>query len=361
MDTPKCDLMTSLEHFWNSYASARKDVILIVCSSATSWLLSKVIHNKGGLYNRLTGQIHLHPFTLSECEEYMKDKGPAFTRNQILQCYMILGGVPFYWSFLKKGYSLPQNIDMMFFEKDAPLRDEFQYLYASIFRNPDVYLRIVQTLGKKKAGMTREELISASGIRNSGDLTLKLKELESCGFIRSYRAFGMKNKNKVYQLMDCFTLFYYHFLEKGTTDASFWTDQINTPAINTWKGLAFERVCLHHTDQIKQKLGISGVHTEVNTWHCKADTDKGIFGSKIDLIIVRKDQIINLCEMKYSESEFTVTKDVDESIRHKIHDLMTVSGTKYAIHPTLVTCYGLIENTYSGNIQSVVLQDDLFA
>ncbi|MGN0336798.1 MAG: ATP-binding protein [Lachnospiraceae bacterium] len=361
MDTQKCDLMVALENFWNGFASARKDVVLIVCASATSWMLSKVVHNKGGLYNRLTEQINLKPFTLRECEEYVQSAGMAFNRNQILQYYMIFGGVPFYWGFLKKGLSLSQNIDHVLFSKDAPLRDEFKYLYASVFKKPETYVRIIETLGTKKAGMTREELIEGSGIPNSGDLTTKLGELESCGFIRRYYAFGMKKKHAVYQLIDCFTLFHFQFLKNDPTDEHFWSNQINTPMVNTWMGLAFERVCMEHIDQIKMKLGISGVLTEVNSWYCKADPDKGIFGSQIDLLITRKDQVINLCEMKYSGSEYTITEKVDRSIRNKINDLVLKTGTKYAIYPTLITTYGMVDNSYAKNVQSVIVLDDLFA
>ena len=360
MDTPKCDLMVALENFWNGFASARKDIVLIVCASATSWMLSKVVHNKGGLYNRLTEQIHLRTFCLGECEEYVKNSGLAFNRNQILQYYMIFGGVPYYWGFLKKGLSLSQNIDRILFEKDAPLRDEFKYLYASVFKKPENYVKIIESLGTKKVGMTREEIINAAKISNSGDLTTKLEELESCGFIRKYYAFGMKNKNAIYQLMDCFTLFYFKFLKSQPTDEHFWTNQINTPLVNTWMGLAFERVCMEHIEQIKVKLGISGVLTEVNSWYCKADLDNGVFGSQIDMLIVRKDQVINLCEMKYSQSEYTITEKVDRNIRNKINDLITVSGTKYAIYPTIITTYGLVENSYSQEVQSVVTMDDLF-
>lgn len=360
MDTPKCDLMVALENFWNGFASARKDIVLIVCASATSWMLSKVVHNKGGLYNRLTEQIHLRTFCLGECEEYVKNSGLAFNRNQILQYYMIFGGVPYYWGFLKKGLSLSQNIDRILFEKDAPLRDEFKYLYASVFKKPENYVKIIEALGTKKVGMTREEIINAAKISNSGDLTTKLEELESCGFIRKYYAFGMKKKNAIYQLMDCFTLFYFKFLKSQPTDEHFWTNQINTPLVNTWMGLAFERVCMEHIEQIKVKLGISGVLTEVNSWYCKADLDNGVFGSQIDMLIVRKDQVINLCEMKYSQSEYTISEKVDRNIRNKINDLITVSGTKYAIYPTIITTYGLVENSYSQEVQSVVTMDDLF-
>ena len=361
MDTPRSDLITALENFWNGWASARKDIVLIVCASATSWIMSKVVHNKGGLYNRLTGQIHLDAFCLAECEEYIRAKNLALNRSQILQYYMVFGGIPYYWGFLEKGQSLSQNIDRILFAKNAPLKKEFQYLYASVFKHPAIYLQIVEALSRKKAGMTREELIAATGLANSGTLTVKLEELENCGFIRKYSAFGKKKKDAVYQLMDSFTLFWYHFMQSAPDDEHFWTNQINTPAINTWLGLAFERVCLMHVAQMKKKLGISGVLTNVHSWFCHADADKGLYGSQIDLLLARKDQVINLCEMKYSDTDYILTQREERAIRNKIHDLRTDTGTRYALHPTLVTTCGIVRNSWSEIFQAVITLDDLFS
>lgn len=360
MDTPKSDLLKALENFWNTFASARKDVLLVICSSATSWIIKKVIHNKGGLYNRLTDNIHLEFFTLGECEEYLKAKNIVMTRKQILDFYMVFGGVPFYWSFIEKGYSTDQNIDKILFSKDSILKDEFDYLYSSIFKNPDIYIKIIEALGTKKVGMNRNEIIEATNIINSGDLTNKLEELESCGFIRGYSAFGKEKKGKIYQLIDNFTLFYFKFLKNKTNDEHFWSNQINTPLINTWRGLAFERVCLMHIGQIKNKLGILGVLTDTNSWYCQKNLEEGVHGSQIDLLIVRKDQVINLCEMKYSNSDYAITENFDISMRNKISDLQVVTKTKYAIYPTLITIYGLESNMYYSTIQSVVVLDDLF-
>ena len=360
MDTQNSDLLLALESFWNGWASAKRDIVLIICASATSWMLKKVIHNKGGLYNRLTERIGLETFNLAECERYAQTKGIHFTRNQILQYYMIFGGVPYYWSFLKKGLSFSQTIDEVVFGKDAPLKDEFRYLYASIFRHPQVYIQLIKALSTKKVGMTREELIKNANIANSGDLTKKLEELESCGFIRKYTAFGKEKKNAVYQLIDCFTLFYYQFMEKEPNDEHFWSHQINTPGINTWMGLAFERVVLRHITEIKKSLGISGIYTEVNSCYIPADKEKGIRGAQIDLLIVRKDQVINLCEMKYANTEYEVTAKDDESIRIKTDSLIKSTKTKYAIYPTLVTTYGVVDGVYANDLQSVVTLNDLF-
>lgn len=360
MDTAKSDLIMALENFWNGFAYLRKDVVLIICTSATSWMLSKVMHNKGGLYNRLTDQIHLEPFNLNECLDYVTKNKLSMNKEQILQFYMIFGGVPYYWSFLKKEYSLVLNIDNILFSKNAPLRDEYRYLYASIFKKPEIYIKIIEALANKKIGLTREEIIKETDIANTGDLSKKLEELEVCGFIRKYTAFGNKKKNAIYQLVDAYTLFYYHFLKRYPSDEHFWSNQINTPKINSWTGHAFERLCFEHINQIKKKLGISGVLTEVYSWKTNADLDNGIVGSQIDMLIVRKDQVINLCEIKYSNSQYIINSDTDLKIKNKINDFILSSKTKYAIMPTLITTYGLVENSYSSNISQVVTMDDLF-
>lgn len=361
MDTQNSDLIVALENFWNGWASARKDIVLIVSASATSWMLNKVIHNKGGLYNRLTDRIGLDTFTLAECERYVKASHINLNRDQILQFYMIFGGVPYYWTFLQKGLSIPQNVDQILFDKDAPLKDEFEHLYSSIFRYPDTYIRIIKALGHKKVGMTREELISVSGIPNSGNLSKKLEELESCGFIRKYTCYGKKSKDTVYQLIDNFTLFYYQFVEKGVTDPHFWSSQVNTSKINSWMGLAYERIVLRHISQIKKKLGISGIHSEEFSWYAAPDKEKGLPGVQIDLLIARKDRVINLCEAKYSQSEYLMTKKDDENIRRKIAVFTETTGTKDAIFPILITNIGVIDNSYAMNLQSVIISDDLFA
>ena len=362
MDTKNSDLISALESFWNGWVMARKekDVILIVCASATYWMTENIVNAKGGLHNRLTGQVYLKPFTLGECEEYLNTKNISFNRHQIIQCYMILGGVPYYWSLLKKGKSLPQNIDDLFFKENALLKNEFDNLYRALFNRPEQYVKIIEVLAESNNGITRDEIISRSGIPGSGDLSKKLSELENCGFIRKYIPFGYKQKNYTYQLMDNFTLFYYKFIKDNVFDDNYWQNQINSPKVKAWSGLAFEKVCLEHISEIKKALGISGVYTEVNQWQCKKNLDEGIFGSQIDLLIVRKDQIINLCEMKYSETDYLVDSDFDRNMRKKISDFTNLTKTKYAIHPTLITTYDVVENSYSKEIQSVIKSDDLF-
>ena len=362
MDTKGSELISALEHFWNGWVTARKekDVILIVCASATYWMMDNIVNSRGGLHNRLTGQIILSPFTLLECEEYLKSKKIVFNRHQIIQCYMIIGGVPYYWSLLRKGLSLPQNIDELFFKKGAPLKDEYDNLYRALFNKPGQYVSIIEALCTVNKGITRDDICEKTGIASSGELTKKLKELENCGFIRKYIPFGSASKNALYQLIDNYTLFYNRFLRRKSYDENYWKNASNSGEINAWSGIAFERVCLEHIVQIKKALGISGVQTDVNSWKCEADPEKGILGSQIDLLIVRRDQIINVCEMKYSESTYVPNLEFDKAMRRKISDLQKKTKTRHAIHSTLVTTYEVEESSYAGNIQSIITGDDLF-
>ncbi len=363
MDTKDSGLISALESFWNGWVTARaeKDVMLIVCASATYWMIQNIVNAKGGLHNRLTGQVFLKPFTLHECEEYLQSKKIIFNRHQILQCYMIMGGVPYYWSLLKKGKSFPQNIDDIFFKEGAFLSNEYENLYSALFNKPDQYLKIVEALNTADKGITRDEICEIAQIASSGDLSRKLTELENCSFIRKYVPFGYKQRNCIYQLIDNFTLFYHKFMKNNVQNENFWKEKSNSPEVRAWSGIAFERVCLEHISQIKKALGIAGVYTEVNSWQCSRDDEKGIQGSQIDLLIVRKDQVINVCEMKYSETDYVVDAKFDRDQKRKISDLIKGTETKYAIHSTLITTYGISDNSYSGEIQSVITAEDLFA
>ena len=211
MDTPRSNFISAFEHFWNGWASARKDIVLIICGSATSWIINKVINDHGGLHNRVTQRIALQPFTLHECEMFAQNRGLEMNRYQIAECYMVLGGIPFYWSMLEKGLSLAQNIDKIFFSRNGKLSNEFNLLYASLFKSPEQYIDVVTALGHKKVGMTREEIMTAIDKPSNGTLSKVLDELEYCGFIRKYSGYGKKTKQAIYQLVDNYTLFYFKF------------------------------------------------------------------------------------------------------------------------------------------------------
>lgn len=360
MDAPRSNFVSALEHFWNGYASARKDILLIICGSATSWIINNVFRNHGGLHNRVTYRINLSPFTLYECEQYAKSLHLGIDRRSVLECYMVMGGIPFYWSLLERGRSIAQNVDLLFFSSNGKLHYEYNELYSSLFKNPEPYLKVVSTLGTKRMGMTREEIIEEGGIANNGLLTRVLEDLESCGFIRKYSYQGIKRSNAIFQLIDNFTLFYYKFMhDNAGADENFWTVNTNTSKRNAWEGLSFERVCFEHIRQIKQALGISGVSTRVYSWRIKDDPVYGK-GAQIDMVIDRADNILNLCEMKFSQAEYAITKSDDENLRNKCARFsMTQKGHK-SVHITFIAPYGVKDNMYRYTIQNVVTLNDLF-
>ncbi len=360
MDAPRSNFVSAIEHFWNSYASARKDILMIICGSATSWIINKVFKNHGGLHNRVTYRINLEPFTLKECEQYAQSRNLRMSRYNILECYMVMGGIPFYWSLLERGRSVSQNIDSLFFSPKGKLHNEYNELYRSLFKNPEPYINVVSKLGLKRAGMTREELAAEEDISNNGLLSRVLEDLETCGFIRKYSYQGIKHTKSIYQLIDNYTLFYYKFLHNHPeADEHFWSININTSTRNSWEGLAFERVCFSHISQIKHALGISGVLTKVYSWRVKDDPIYGT-GAQIDMIIDRADQIVNICEMKFSRAEYAIDKSDDEDLRHKQSRFIADRKGNKAIHLTLIAPYGIKRNMYQFSVHNVITLDDLF-
>jgi len=359
MDAPRSGFLTELEAFWNGWVSARKDIVLVVCGSATSWMVNKIIKNKGGLHNRLTHRVALKPFSLGRCSELCAANGLVLSPKQILMGYMVFGGIPYYWSLLRKGASMDQEIDRLIFSAEGEMHDEFEMLYAALFRTPQPYLDIIAVLATKQQGLTREEMISRLGIGSSGHLSDILNDLEWCGFIRSYSMMGYQIKSLVYQLIDNYTLFYYAFLVGRKNSDFSWTTMIDTPKYNTWHGLAFERVCLWHVPQIKQKLGISGIQSEEYTWRYAGNPEAEIPGAQIDLLIRRRDDIIDLCEMKYSSDEFAITSDYAAELQRKKSVFTQVTKTRSAIHLVLITTDGVAHNAHWGEIQNEVTLADL--
>jgi len=357
LDTPKSGFMVALEHFWNGWASGRADIFLIVCGSATSWIVKKLLKNKGGLHNRITRRMRLLPFTLKETEDYLKEKEFNLGRYRICEAYMIFGGVPYYLSLLGKGLSLPQNVDALCFDDDGSLRGEFEEIYSTLFKNSDKYIKVVKALSSKFKGLTRDETIRATGLKSGGGFTQIIEELELCGFIRTYPNYATDNSICLYQLTDPFSIFYLRFIgEKKPRNPRFWTSNLESPSLSAWKGYAFERVCLSHCEQIKQALGIAAISTETSSWHSRKTSP----GAQIDLLFDRKDGIINLCEIKYSKAEYVISAKEENNLRNKLSVFEAETRTKKAVHLTMVTTYGIINNNHSDIVNSEVLLDALY-
>ena len=357
-DTRNSKFIQGLEHFWNSWASARSDIVLIVCGPATSWMINKLINDKGGLHNRITKRIKLMPFTLYECEKYLKSRKIKLDRYQIIQLYMAFGGIPFYWDEVKPGLSAMQNIENICFSETGLLRNEFINLYRSLFNKHERHLSLVRALAKKSKGLGRDELISLSGLPNAGSTTRLLNELEESGFIRKYTPFGKKLRNSLYQLVDFYSHFYIKFIASiQLMETNNWLNSIDTPKYRAWSGYAYEQVCQYHLPQIKQALGISGVYSTISSWR----SSKSDPGAQVDLIIDRRDQVINLCEIKFSINPYVINKKYASELRNKVGVFKSETGTRKSVFLTMITTFGVQQNIHStGLLQNELQMDDLF-
>jgi len=361
MDTQKSGMIDALENFWNGWATARpeKDIVLIVCGSATSWITKKLLKNKAGLRGRLTEKIKLNPFNLYECEKYAEAAGLNMTRKDILETYMILGGIPYYWSFLRKGYSVAQNVDELFFTDNAKLADEFDALYAILFDKPEKYIRVIEALSKKKCGLTRNEILRSTKLTDGGTFSTVLEELEQCGFIRYYVSLTSAENGGLYQLMDNYTLFYYHCIKKNAfSDEHYWTHTYLSADHHTWTGLAFERVCLQHVPQIKDAMKISGILANVCSWRTGKTDAHG--GAQIDLLFSRADGIINAFELKYYRDQLTIDSKYAKELENKLSIFRTVTATRQAVHLVMLTTFGVADGPYKNIYQQSVTMECLF-
>ena len=359
-DSPCSGFLPAFERFWNGWAALRKDVMLIICGSATTWVVNKVLKSRGGLHNRVTCQISLKPFTLRECEEYASYRKLNFTRQQVIECYMAIGGVAYYWSLLRDDMSAAQNFDWLFFGEQEEMRQEFDRVFSSLFKSPTRHMSVVRMLGKKKCGMTREEIIDGLGVSSGKDVTECLTELVQCGFLRYYNAIGKSKSGGLYQLIDPYCLFYFAFIEKWTgSDPRHWTLNYGSPHVNSWRGRAFERVCFWHVPQIKASLGISGMEADVYSWTAKTP-NHDCKGAQIDMLIDRADGVVDICEIKYSAEPYELNKSEDSGIVHRVESFRRLSGTRKSVRTVLISASGLKPGKYSGNIMAVVKGDDLF-
>jgi hypothetical protein len=358
--TPKSGFLPAFGHWWNTWASRQPLLKVVICGSAASWMIDHVINDKGGLHNRVSRTIRLLPFTLGETEQYLLSRNSRLDRYQILQLYMAIGGIPQYLKQVSKGQSTAQTIDKLCFQTNGPLKQEFINLYRSLFTNAAYHEAIVKALSKKSKGMTRTEVITACGFTTGGWTTNLFEELEESGFITQYIPFEKTARDSIYKLTDEYSLFYLKFLENTrATGEGTWLKLAAGRSYSSWSGFAFEAVCQKHVLQIRQALGISGVYTEASAW--RHIGGKGDTGAQVDLLLDRQDHCINLCEMKFASSEFTIDKKYATELDHKVQVFRQQTKTRKTIFPTMITTYGTKQNDhYTGRVLGEVVMDDLF-
>ena len=354
MSVTNSDFKAALDFFWNGYASYENDILFIVCGSATSWILNNLLYDKGGFAHRITRRIHLSQMNLKDCEEFLKYKGIDIPRHQIVEYYMFFGGVPYYYSLIDRRLSLAQNVDELFFSNDGTLKNEFSFLFGSLFKNPNCHISVIKALSNSKSGLTRKELEEKLNDVRGGSLDRTLKELLECDFIKKYNNFTKKTKESIFQIIDPMLLFYLRYVE-GSIKKS-WQSYVGTSKYNSWCGEAFENVCLLHVKQIKQLLGISGIDSEELSWRSKQKLD----GAQIDLLIDRSDKTITICEMKYYSDKFNLDKHYSEILDNKRQVLIRETKTKKVVNIVMITSFGLSDSSNRNIIINDYREDQLF-
>jgi len=362
--------VSALEHFWNDWASYRNDVILIVCGSATSWMIDNVINSRGGLHNRVTHSIHLAPFSLGETEEYFRTRDFGYDRTEVLQAYMTMGGVAYYLSLFENDKSVAENIDRLCFDKNGELYGEFDKIFRALYKNSDKYLSIVDALRRKRKGLTREEIIDAAELQTNGNITKMLKELEECDFVRSYVPFSHSKKETLYQLCDPFCNFFFSWmLPNRNAMRSFWTLMQGRSELEQWYGYAFEMVGLIHLKHIVKGFGIDGIINKPGSWFYKPsklllaqeNPDEDLMhGAQVDLVIDRGDMTVMLCELKYSSDVYEIDKEYDRVLQKRIRVFRKVTNTHKSVMVAFITPFGLVDNQYGRKYPRNVVADDLF-
>jgi uncharacterized protein len=359
LDTKRSNFIAGLGYFWNSWA-INQHIVVVICGSATSWMIKKIINDKGGLHNRVTQRISLQPFTLSETEEFCRAKQINLNRYHLLQIYMVMGGIPMYLEQLKKGLSAVQNIQDICFDPNGYLYDEFDRLFASLFDNHQQHIAVIRALAGRRHGLTRQEIIAGTKFSNGGMLSDILAELEQSGFISIYNGYGKKIKESLYRLTDFYTHFYLTFIEPlGRHSKVNFKELSDLPKWKNWSGYAFENIGVMHTDQILKALGIHGLSTSIGSFVAKP-TD-GLSGAQIDLLIERSDQSIHLCEIKFSSKAFELTKQDAENLTQKKTVFQYHTKTNKHLFTTLITVFSPTANAHLLNtVDQVVTSEDLF-
>lgn len=365
---PKSKFLQALDHFWNTQWQTRKNLKLVVCGSAASWMLKNLVHAKGGLHNRLTAVMSLKPFCLEETEEYLHHRGVHFNRRQILELYMAFGGVPHYLNAIQKQLSPAQNINQIAFTKDGLLFTEFNNLFASLFDDSSAHIELIRLIARSREGIGREELLEKAKHSSSGGrFKNRLVELEEAGFISSFVPYMHRKKGTFYRIVDEYTLFYLQWIEPvanqlkvSLKNSNYWESKMQSQSWKSWSGYAFEAICFKHIEQIKMALGIRAIAAEIGSWRHISRRKKEA-GVQIDLLIDRADGIINLCEMKYWDGEFALTKSVAENLERKVEVYKREMRPRKTMLVTMITPDGVRKNEYASRVvASEVTLNDLF-
>jgi uncharacterized protein len=344
-DSRKSGFLRALGFFWNSWCTDQ-NIVVVICGSAASWMIEQVVNDKGGLHNRITRRVDLQPFTLHETEQYLQSRNVRLDRYQMLQIYMIFGGIPHYLKEILPGKSAIENIGTICFSPGSTLSNEFQNLYPALFENAANHSAVIRALSQKSKGMSRKDILETAQLPDGGSISEVLQELLYSGFISQYYPYGKVKRELLYRLTDEYSLFYLNFMENSTWQGNEWWQALSqTARFKTWCGYAFENICLKHLPQIKKALGISGIYAEASAFaHVGTKGEKGF---QIDLVLDRKDHTINLFEFKFYNAVLSLDKSDAAMLRERMETFRQVSKTNKHLFLSFLTTFGVKVNENS--------------
>jgi len=349
--------MQSLDYIWNKHWSKNPQIKLIVCGSAASWMIDNLINAKGGLYNRVTNIMLLKPFTLQETAYYLRQKGINYPTRQLIETYMVLGGIPHYLNQVQKSKSSAQNINSICFKEDGVLFLEFDRIFASLFNCHEQNREIVLEISKHQYGISRDELLKRVKMRSGGSFNKRIAELKSSGFIQVFVPYGQNSKNQFFKVTDEYTLFYLRWIEpiKDRVDLlvkNYWHTKINTPEWYSWAGYTFENICYKHFSDIMHVLELDNIACEIGVCRFVANKSSDN-GAQIDLLIDRSDGIIMVGEIKFTKEPFMIDKEYAIKLKNKLEIFMRNFKTRKKIQLLLITSCGLKANMWSDDLVDV--------
>lgn len=351
MHTHKSKFIQLFAHFWNSYCTKRNDLVVVVCGSAASFMINKVVNDKKGLHHRITLPINLRPFNLYETELFLKSNKVNLDRYALLQLYMAIGGIPHYLEKINSGDSVATAINRLCFQKDGLLSNEFIQIFASLFDNSENHIKVIETLAKTQKGITRSELVNKTKISSGGTLTKTITELQESGFISEYKPYKNILKDTLYRLTDEYSIFYLKFIHNNK--GGNWKTLYTSKSYVSWSGFTFENICLKHEKQLMAGLGIIGINATCSSWRNE--------NAQIDLLIDRSDRTINICELKFSEKEFVINKKYASNIQNKKDEFISEMTKRKNIVTTFVSTFGVKQNEHSNKVMdNQITMDCLF-
>lgn len=352
----RSDFLSAFSTFWNRRSTTGQKLLVVICGSATSWVIEHVLESAGDMAARVTESIFLKPFALAETKEYFDSRGFGWDERSLIETQMVFGGLPYFFSLMSPHQSLAQSIDRLCLRPRAQLRDETMILLESTMRRSRLYVELFALLAQHRYGVPKAEAMRLLG-HSTNQFIKATAEAVKCGYVHEYKNLSKPQNPKYLMLVDPFILFHYRLIEPAHGDSPrSWADFVaDQERYTAWRGNAFEIVCLQHVRQLKSALGIGGVLTKEYPWASARKAG----GAQVDLVIERADRIVNLCEMKFTDAPYELTSAVEQELVRKREVFREETGTRLALKTVLVSAQGTA-GYHDSQIAQIITADDLF-